>query len=68
MLGFDGAFVSFQSGDNRSMEMHMAQLTDALIALGEARAASFREAASAAGRKREAKRAKDSAAVAGTRR
>ncbi|MBB5510135.1 TetR/AcrR family transcriptional regulator [Paraburkholderia atlantica] len=60
MLGFDGAFVSFQSGDNRSMETHMAQLTDALIALGEARAASFREETQAAARKREAKPAKDS--------
>jgi len=25
MVGFDGAFVSFQSGDDRSMEMHMTR-------------------------------------------
>ncbi|KXU84239.1 TetR family transcriptional regulator [Paraburkholderia monticola] len=68
MLGFDGAFVSIQSGDDRSMEKHMAQLTDALIALGEARAASFREATVAAGRKREAKQAKDSVRVVEKRR
>ncbi|EDZ98535.1 transcriptional regulator, TetR family [Burkholderia sp. H160] len=68
MLGFDGAFVSIQSGDNRSMEMHMAQLTDALIALGEARAASFREATPAAGRKRTAKPAKVSVKLAEKRR
>ena len=68
MLGFDGAFVSIQSGDNRSMEKHMAQLTDALIALGEARAASFREMTAAAGRKREAKQAKDSVRVVAKRR
>ena len=65
MLGFDGAFVSFQSGDKRSMEAHMAQLTDALIALGEARAAAFGAAASAAGRKREARPAKGSAKDSG---
>jgi AcrR family transcriptional regulator len=38
MLGFDGAFVSLQSGDKRSMDTQMEQLTDAMIALGEARA------------------------------
>jgi AcrR family transcriptional regulator len=40
MLGFDGAFISLQSGDNKTMEAHMEQLTDAMFALGEARAAS----------------------------
>jgi hypothetical protein len=64
MLGFDGAFVSIQSGDKRSMETHMAQLTDALIAPGAARAASFRKATPAARRKREAKPAKDSVKLA----
>ena len=42
MVGFDGAFISFQAGDHRSMAVHMAQLTDALTALGEARAVEFR--------------------------
>lgn len=37
MVGFDGAFISLQSGDGRSMDRHMEQLTNALIALGEAR-------------------------------
>ncbi|WP_322089497.1 TetR/AcrR family transcriptional regulator [Burkholderia sp. BCC1999] len=46
MMGFDGAFVSLQSGDPRSMEKHMTQLTDALVALGEAHAAPARETAS----------------------
>jgi len=45
MLGFDGAFISLQSGDNKTMKAHMEQLTDAMIALGEARAASLRESA-----------------------
>jgi AcrR family transcriptional regulator len=40
MVGFDGAFVSLQSGDARTMARHMEQLTDALIALVEAQAAS----------------------------
>lgn len=42
MVGFDGAFISFQAGDHRSMETHMAQLAEALTALGEARAAELR--------------------------
>ena len=46
MLGFDGAFVSMQSGDKRSMESQMEQLADAMIALGEARAACFSSARS----------------------
>jgi AcrR family transcriptional regulator len=61
MLGFDGAFVSLQSGDNRSMDLHMAQLTNALFALGEARLISFRQRAEAARRKPAAKPAKVSA-------
>lgn len=60
MLGFDGAFVSLQSGDKRSIEMHMAQLTEALIALGEARAVALQKAVPAAGRKRAAKHAVES--------
>ena len=32
MLGFDGAFVSLQSGDKRTMETHMEQLTEAMVA------------------------------------
>ncbi|MEX4002069.1 TetR/AcrR family transcriptional regulator [Paraburkholderia sp. EG285A] len=39
MLGFDGAFVSLQSGDRRSMSMQMELLAEAMIAIGEARAA-----------------------------
>ncbi|WP_174945283.1 TetR/AcrR family transcriptional regulator [Burkholderia contaminans] len=46
MMGFDGAFVSLQSGDPRSMTKHMAQLTDALVALGETRATPARKTAS----------------------
>ncbi|WP_244108613.1 hypothetical protein [Burkholderia anthina] len=49
MMGFDDAFVSLQSGDPRSMEKHMAQLTDALVALGEARATPARKTASRQG-------------------
>jgi AcrR family transcriptional regulator len=44
MLGFDGAFVSLQSGDKRSMKEHMEQVTDALFALGEACVALLRKA------------------------
>lgn len=36
MAGFDGAFVSVQSGDVRSMASYMTQLTDSLVALGQA--------------------------------
>ena len=36
MAGFDGAFVSVQSGDVRSMASYMTQLTDSLVALGRA--------------------------------
>jgi AcrR family transcriptional regulator len=43
MLGFDGAFVSLQSGDKRSMQAHMEQLTRALTALGEISLASLRK-------------------------
>ncbi|WP_425469732.1 TetR/AcrR family transcriptional regulator [Paraburkholderia unamae] len=57
MLGFDGAFISLQSGDNKTMKAHMEQLTDAMIALGETRAASLRE--------RAPKRKKPSAGVRG---
>jgi AcrR family transcriptional regulator len=45
MLGFDGAFVSLQSGDQRPMSGYMAQLTDAMVALGEACAAKHRAGA-----------------------
>jgi AcrR family transcriptional regulator len=38
MVGFDGAFISLQSGDKRTMEKHMEQLTNALIALAESHA------------------------------
>lgn len=44
MVGFDGAFVSLQSGDGKSMAGYMAQLTDAMVALGEAKAAALRAA------------------------
>ncbi|MBN9425547.1 MAG: TetR/AcrR family transcriptional regulator [Burkholderiales bacterium] len=42
MVGFDGAFVSLQSGDGKSMAGYMAQLTDAMVALGEAKMAALR--------------------------
>lgn len=42
MAGFDGAFVSAQSGDGRTTADFMRQLADALAALGEARAAQLR--------------------------
>ncbi|WP_233862269.1 TetR/AcrR family transcriptional regulator [Paraburkholderia adhaesiva] len=51
MVGFDGAFISFQAGDHRSMATHMAQLTDAMTALGEARAAEIRNKAAKKSRK-----------------
>ena len=38
VAGFDGAFVGMQSGDGRAMSQYMAQLTDAMVALGEAQA------------------------------
>jgi AcrR family transcriptional regulator len=39
MLGFDGAFVSLQSGDRRSMNTQMELLSEAMIAIGESRSA-----------------------------
>lgn len=54
MVGFDGAFVSLQSGNARSMEKHMEQLTDALIALGEARIRSRQQKTAASRSKRTA--------------
>jgi hypothetical protein len=39
MAGFDGAFVSTQSGDRRPMPEFTAELADAVAALGEARIA-----------------------------
>lgn len=44
MVGFDGAFISLQSGDGKPMAEYMAQLTDAMVALGEASAARHRSA------------------------
>lgn len=35
MVGFDGAFVSVQTGDQRSMHQHMEQLTQAMVLMGE---------------------------------
>jgi AcrR family transcriptional regulator len=64
MLGFDGAFISLQSGDNRSMEKHMEQLTEAMIALGEARAA-IRQQRSVSHRGRAPKRARPASEVQG---
>jgi len=55
MVGFDGAFISLQSGDGRSMNRHMEQLTNALIALGEARTRTPEKQTVASGRKRAAK-------------
>lgn len=39
VAGFDGAFVATQSGDGRPMAEYMAQLTDAMVAMGAALAA-----------------------------
>jgi AcrR family transcriptional regulator len=64
MLGFDGAFISLQSGDNRSMDKHMEQLTEAMIALGEARAAMLQQRA-VPPRARAPKRARPSPEVQG---
>jgi AcrR family transcriptional regulator len=64
MLGFDGAFISLQSGDNRSMAKHMEQLTEAMIAIGEARAAGLRQRAPTP-RERSPKRARATAEVQG---
>ncbi|MFI7694493.1 hypothetical protein ACIBQ6_35890 [Nonomuraea sp. NPDC049655] len=33
--GFDGAFVSLQSGDGKPIAEFMEQLADALVAIGE---------------------------------
>ena len=38
IAGFDGAFVGMQSGDGRAMSEYMAQLTDAMVALGTSQA------------------------------
>ncbi|CAM2189099.1 TetR/AcrR family transcriptional regulator [Paraburkholderia sacchari] len=64
MVGFDGAFISLQSGDGRSMERHMEQLTNALIALGEARALPH-ERTGESSRKRAAKDGKPPAKAQG---
>ncbi|MDV6271710.1 hypothetical protein [Rhodococcus globerulus] len=45
MAGFDGAFVSLQSNDEKSMVEHMSQLTDAISALGDARVHALRKQA-----------------------
>ena len=45
MVGFDGAFVSIQSGDKLTMARHMALLTEAMASICEARAAAMRERA-----------------------
>ncbi|AYQ40910.1 TPA: TetR/AcrR family transcriptional regulator [Burkholderia lata] len=37
LSSFDGAFISLQSGDTSKLAKHMEQLTDALIALADAR-------------------------------
>lgn len=39
MALFDGAFVSLQSGDRKPMAEYMTELTDAMVAIGEARIA-----------------------------
>jgi hypothetical protein len=39
MAVFDGAFVSVQSGDRKPIAEFMEQLTDAMVAIGEARIA-----------------------------
>jgi AcrR family transcriptional regulator len=53
MVGFDGAFVSIQSGDQRAMNQHMEQLTQAMVLMGEAALAQWK-AAQRPGRKRTA--------------
>jgi len=45
MAGFDGAFVSIQSGDTLTMTRHMAVLTDAMSSICEARLAAVRRQA-----------------------
>ncbi|MER5393047.1 hypothetical protein [Saccharopolyspora sp. NPDC002686] len=42
MAGFDGAFVSLQSNDGKPIAELMAQLADAMAALGESRIRSIR--------------------------
>lgn len=42
MAGFDGAFVSLQSGDRKPMAEYMNELTDAMVAIGEAKIAAMR--------------------------
>lgn len=42
MAGFDGAFVSLQSKDGKPMAEFMRQLTDVMIAIGEASIATLR--------------------------
>jgi hypothetical protein len=42
MVGFDGAFVSIQSGDQRTMRRHMEQLTLAMALMGEAAVAQWK--------------------------
>jgi AcrR family transcriptional regulator len=42
MAGFDGAFVSLQSKDDKPIAEYMCLLTDAMIAIGEARIAALR--------------------------
>lgn len=42
MVGFDGAFVSIQSGDQRPMRGHMDQLAQAMALMGEAVIAQYR--------------------------
>lgn len=42
MVGFDGAFVSIQTGDRPAMRQHMEQLTEAMALMGEAAVAQWK--------------------------
>jgi AcrR family transcriptional regulator len=49
MAVFDGAFVSVQSGDRKPIAEFMTQLTDAIVAIGDARIAAMRAAGDGGG-------------------
>ncbi|MBB3181671.1 TetR/AcrR family transcriptional regulator [Variovorax sp. Sphag1AA] len=55
MVGFDGSFVSIQTGDRRTMHQHMEQLTQAMALIGEAAVAQWRARPSKPARQRGAR-------------
>ena len=50
MVGFDGSFISIQTGDRPAMRKHMEQLTQAMALMGEAAVAQWKAQASKAAR------------------